>query len=527
SNKKNILEQTGKRAYALIKGQCSPALVTKLEGTPGYENAEKNQNVCELLELIRAICCQFDINTQGTHALTQAKRRVYVFLQREMPNNAYLKEFQGRVKTVETYGGTFGEEPGLLKIEIKDALDPDNPTAKEYAKAVKRVSNAVQASLFISGADPKRYTKLKNALKEEYARGYDNYPTTLSQALNIQVTNESYLSNVETSKSGLLAYCNSGTTTMHKFGFMGKLKVWVNPNGLANILSFEEVEQLYPIEYGTKSTKGCFFVYTDHGKIIFEKNAIGLPYTSITEASNALCLINTVRGNFDGYTKKEVIQAKKAREALAKVGHPTEREFGELVRHNMITNCPINHQDITNANKIFGPDLPGLRGKTTRVKPMPVRTDYVAVPRYLLAKNKEVCLTADIMYVDGTPFLVTASRGIKFITIEHSPTQTTSQLKQSLIRIMQLYGRTGFKIQTILVDGQFNPLAKHLPNVVVNTTANSEHVGDIERCLRVIKERARAILSGLPYRRLPKPILIELLAFVVMWLNAFPSKSEK
>ncbi|KAL7469296.1 LOW QUALITY PROTEIN: hypothetical protein ACHAXS_009566 [Conticribra weissflogii] len=298
---------------------------------------------------------------------------------------------------------------------------------------------------------------------------------------------------------------------MHKFGYMGKLKMWINPNGLANILSFNEVEQLYQIEYGTSSTKGCFLVHTNHGKIVFKKNAIGLPYTSIAETRTAFCLINTVRGNFEGYTKKEVVQARNAREALAKVGHPTEREFGELVHHNMIANCPINNQDITNANKIFGPDLPGLRGKTTRVKPMSVQTDYVAVPRYLLAKNKQVCLTADVLYVDGTPFLVTASRGIKFITIEHSPTQTTSQLKQSLIRIMQLYGRAGFKIQTILVDGQFDPLKQHLPNVVINTTANSEHVGDVERCLRVIKERARAISSGLPYRKLPKPILIELI----------------
>ncbi len=52
SNKKNILKPTGKRAYTLIKGQCSPALITKLEGTPGYENAEKNQNVCDLFHLI-------------------------------------------------------------------------------------------------------------------------------------------------------------------------------------------------------------------------------------------------------------------------------------------------------------------------------------------------------------------------------------------------------------------------------------------------------------------------------------------
>ncbi|KAL7463061.1 hypothetical protein ACHAXS_003437 [Conticribra weissflogii] len=129
------------------------------------------------------------------------------------------------------------------------------------------------------------------------------------------------------------------------------------------------------------------------------------------------------------------------------------------------------------------------------------------------------------MYVDRIPFLVTASRGIKFITIEHSPTQTTSHLKQSLVQVMQLYGRAGFRVQTVLVDGLFEPLKRELANIVVNTTASSEHVGDIKRYLRVIKERARAVTSSLPYRRMPKSILIELLAFVVMWLNAFPNKS--
>ncbi|KAL7469712.1 LOW QUALITY PROTEIN: hypothetical protein ACHAXS_009965 [Conticribra weissflogii] len=105
------------------------------------------------------------------------------------------------------------------------------------------------------------------------------------------------------------------------------------------------------------------------------------------------------------------------------------------------------------------------------------------------------------------------------------PTQTISQLKQSLIHVMQTYSRAGFITQTILVDGQFETLKGQLSNVVVNTTANAEHVGDIERCLHVIKEWARATLSGLPYQCMPKWILIELLNSVVLWLNAFPTKS--
>ncbi len=50
---------------------------------------------------------------------------------------------------------------------------------------------------------------------------------------------------------------------------------------------------------------------------------------------------------------------------MAKIGHPTEKEFTDMVRHKMITNSSITDQDISNAKAIFGPDLPGIRGKTT------------------------------------------------------------------------------------------------------------------------------------------------------------------
>jgi hypothetical protein len=56
----------------------------------------------------------------------------------------------------------------------------------------------------------------------------------------------------------------------------------------------------------------------------------------------------------------------------------------------------------------------------------------------------------------------------------------------------------------------------------VNTPAASEHVGDIERRIRLIKERARGIVCTLPYSRLPWIMLIHLLHFIMMWLNNFP-----
>ena len=50
-----------------------------------------------------------------------------------------------------------------------------------------------------------------------------------------------------------------------------------------------------------------------------------------------------------------------------------------------------------------------------------VRVDYVEIPRDLDDMHKYVTLAADVMFVNGLPFLVTLSRGISLVTIEYLP----------------------------------------------------------------------------------------------------------
>ena len=74
------------------------------------------------------------------------------------------------------------------------------------------------------------------------------------------------------------------------------------------------------------------------------------------------------------------------------------------------------------------------------------------------------------------------------------------------------------------MGGEFEKIKPLLPNVVCNTTAAKEHVAEIERKIRVVNERARGTAALLPFTHLPKRIKIELVYFVIFWLNAFPSK---
>ncbi len=72
---------------------------------------------------------------------------------------------------------------------------------------------------------------------------------------------------------------------------------------------------------------------------------------------------------------------------------------------------------------------------------------------------------------------------------------------------------------------EFKKLKDRMPYVVLNTTAAREHVGEIERKIRVVKERAHEKFSALPYLMLPKLMITKLMHFCLMWMNSFPVKS--
>ena len=75
------------------------------------------------------------------------------------------------------------------------------------------------------------------------------------------------------------------------------------------------------------------------------------------------------------------------------------------------------------------------------------------------------------------------------------------------------------------MDGQFECMRRDQLSMQVlhNTTSRDEHVGDIERFIRTIKERMRCTYTTVPFPQIPSRMIIELGKQVVFWLNAFPA----
>lgn len=118
-----------------------------------------------------------------------------------------------------------------------------------------------------------------------------------------------------------------------------------------------------------------------------------------------------------------------------------------------------------------------------------------------------------------------AACGLNLITAEYTPSRTSKQLTAGIARIVDLYARGGYQVGTILMDNEFKYLKATVTHLVINTTAAKKHVPEIEWRIRLTKERGRGILNTLPFQRIPKTILIELIYHVMLWLNAIPVRS--
>ena len=107
-------------------------------------------------------------------------------------------------------------------------------------------------------------------------------------------------------------------------------------------------------------------------------------------------------------------------------------------------------------------------------------TDYVAVTCDFLVLHKYATLVEAVCIIDSVAFLVTMSRGIKFVAVDFIRTRNAKQFSKSLKIVIKLYTRGSMKVQTILMDIEFDKIINNLmDNVVVKNSSAKEHVADI------------------------------------------------
>ena len=151
----------------------------------------------------------------------------------------------------------------------------------------------------------------------------------------------------------------------------------------------------------------------------------------------------------------------------------------------------MNRRDALRAEQIFRPDIGALKGKTVRRQPPRVEVDEVTLPPTIQQHYQDITLACDIMYINKIPFLMSISRHIRFGTAQYIKNQQGMTIFNDMQAVHQIYLQRGFRIRNAFMDGQFEPLRGNLAElgIVLNTASNNEHVPEIERQIRTVKER--------------------------------------
>ena len=236
--------------------------------------------------------------------------------------------------------------------------------------------------------------------------------------------------------------------------------------------------------------------------------------------------LNTVDDNKSFFTKREVRAADNARSLYRKLGRPSEAAFQRVLKNNLIHNCPVTPADAKRAIAIYGPDIATLKGKTVKRHAEHVPSiRALGIPPEIIDRHSNATVCMDFMYVNGNPFFTSISRDLQFRTIASVSSRSKATILRESTAVTNMYSARGFTVANIHADREFKCIEPDILPINMNITDADDHVPEIERSIRTIKERVRSTIHGLPFKRLPRVLVRGLCEFAVTSLNQIPSEN--
>ncbi len=346
------------------------------------------------------------------------------------------------------------------------------------------------------------------------------------------VSNPKLLTNIRQVEGYMQLATQAGSTTTNWMADVpGYYRpVWFHPGGIANILLLVNMIAKYHVTYDSRNGENAnqFCVHKEDGsQRIFTQSKRGLYYLDTADTPNHVVLVNTVESNKSKYSDRDYARAKIARKTQVLIGRPELKDFVRYIEGQSIPNCPIVRQDAINAEAIFGRDFGSLQGKTTRRTLDGITANIMNIPKEIMAQYRAVTLCIDIMFINKILFFLSISRNIKFITGTILLNRKATTIIKALKEINGIYRKRGFRITNIMGDSEFDctrgAVATELKSEL-NICGEDEHVPDIERCIRTVKERTRCTYNVTPFDHFPPKMIVEMVFLNIFWLNAFPHK---
>jgi len=349
--------------------------------------------------------------------------------------------------------------------------------------------------------------------------------------------NKEYLINIRKSTNKLRAFTNGGHQDSDMIGCLPHFfDVWYNPESLMNILSFSEVANKYKITMDSSQSdtikvhlnaegKCWKFSKVDSGLYLLNSNSDKYNNASVTNYS---CL-TLVSDNEAQYNSREIKMAKLAQKFYTHCNCPGYAKFIAAIKNNSFRNIPFTVEDVQRAIAIYGKDENEMKGKGTRTRPIPISDIVtVAIPPTILELHNDIQLSVDFIFVQGIPMLHSISgTSYQFRTLHPIFKERPNKLDihTGIKAILNIYQSRGIRIRQINADNEFTCVKSDFLPTPMNIVAAEEHVGDVEKSIRTLKDGTRTHVCRLPYRRYPRAMVAGAAMHTLISLNQMPANN--
>jgi hypothetical protein len=236
--------------------------------------------------------------------------------------------------------------------------------------------------------------------------------------------------------------------------------------------------------------------------------------------NDQLVCVATVEDNSRRMTVREIQQAKAARHLQEQLGYPTTAMAIRMLNAGII-NCPVTVHDMHLADSLFGPSIPGIKGRTTQHKSLPAPAAITPA-----VVQVEQILSVDIMFIKTIPFLLGIVMPLGFTLCAHLDNRKSSTVGAAIKSFVATLMSRNFVCSQIRSDNE-GGLVTIIPQlqeagIEVQLAGPGQSVPEIERRIRPVKERVRIFDATLPFV-MPRKVLVMCVLFVVHCLNLQPS----
>jgi Zinc knuckle len=323
---------------------------------------------------------------------------------------------------------------------------------------------------------------------------------------------------------------SSGVRVTQQGTFRDLGTVYFDECASANILSFAmQVDSGADVTYDKATDRFIMIPASGRSVYYFGRKEVAGRYMCDTRSmieSREAAFVQTVEDNMKLFTKREIAQARKARESLARMGFPS---VGQAKRTaNSESNFDVTARDFEIADAIWGKDIASIKGKTKK-RANPV-ADITVSPTLV---QKEQVLSVDIMFTKKLAILIGVSTLLD-LTLATSltsldllkPSRAAEAVKKGIQYFLGVLQSQAFRAKLIMSDGE-GAIAKlktelDLLGIEVDVSGAGGHVARLERRIQVLKERMRTHVYYLPFA-LSLLILSLLALYCVFRLNYEPS----